>query len=107
MNSKVNLIISFAEMLQKIANETKDTEYTQTFGTAVKALSSEDEGTTIFDVAYALHECDSDKAMPGSVFEYLKTVYQIGIDEGTLIRKQRTIRGMLLEITLSVSRQKY
>ena len=44
MNSKVNLIISFAEMLQKIANETKDTEYTQTFNTAMEALSSEDGG---------------------------------------------------------------
>lgn len=55
MNSKVNLIISFAEMLQEIANETKDTDYKQIFDIAVKALSSEDEGTTIFDVAYAFH----------------------------------------------------
>ena len=82
MNSKVNLIISFAEMLQKIANETKDTDYKQTFDIAVKALSSEDEGTTIFDVAYALHNTDAEKPMPASVLEYLKTVYQIGIDEG-------------------------
>ena len=85
MNSKVNLIISFAEMLQKIANETKDTDYTQTFDVAMKALSSEDGSTTIFDVAYALHECDADKVMPKPVLEYLKTVYQIGIDEGNPI----------------------
>lgn len=85
MNSKVNLIISFAEMLQKIANETKDTDYTQTFDVAMKALSSEDGSATIFDVAYALHDCDSDKTMPASVLEYLKTVYQIGIDEGNPI----------------------
>lgn len=85
MKSKVNLIISFAEMLQKIANETKDTDYTQTFDVAMKALSSEDGSATIFDVAYALHDCDSDKTMPASVLEYLKTVYQIGIDEGNPI----------------------
>ena len=85
MNSKVNLIISFAEMLQKIIKETKNTEYTQTFDIATKALSSEDGNTTIFDVAYALHECDADKKMPASVLEYLKTVYQIGIDEGNPI----------------------
>lgn len=82
MNSKVNLVISFAEMLQNIVRETKDTDYKQTFDIAVKALSSEDEGTTIFDVAYALHNSDAEKTMPSSVFEYLKTVYQIGIDEG-------------------------
>lgn len=85
MKGKVNLIISFAEMLQKIANETKDTDYTQTFDVAMKALSSEDGSATIFDVAYALHDCDSDKTMPASVLEYLKTVYQIGIDEGNPI----------------------
>ena len=85
MNSKVNLIISFAEMLQKIANETKNTDYEQTFDIATKALSSEDGNVTIFDVAYALHDCDADKTMPQSVLEYLKTVYQIGIDEGNPI----------------------
>ncbi len=85
MNSKVNLVISFAEMLQKIINETKDTEYAQTFDTAKEALSSEDGSKTIFDVAYALHNSDADKKMPVSVFEYLKTVYQIGIDEGNPI----------------------
>ena len=82
MNRKVNLIISFAEMLQKIVNETKGTDYSQTFDVAMKALSSEEGSTTIFDVAYAFHQCDTDKTMPGSVLEYLKTVYQIGIDEG-------------------------
>ncbi len=66
MNSKVNLIISFAEMLQKIANETKDTEYTQTFNMAMEALSSEDGEKTIFDVAYALHNSDAKKPMPAS-----------------------------------------
>ena len=85
MNSKVNLIISFAEMLQKIANETKDTDYKQTYDIAVKTLSSEGGETTIFDVAYALHNSDAEKPMPASVFEYLKTVYQIGIDEGNPI----------------------
>ena len=85
MNSKVNLVISFAEMLQKIINETKDTEYAQTFDTAKEALSSEDGSKTIFDVAYALQNSDTDKKMPASVFEYLKTVYQIGIDEGNPI----------------------
>lgn len=85
MNSKVHLVISFAEMLQKIINETKDTDYTQTFDTAMEALSSEDGDKTIFDVAYALHMCDTDKEVPKSVLEYLKTVYQIGIDEGNPI----------------------
>ena len=85
MNSKVNLIISFAEMLQKIVNETKDTDYAQTCDVAMKTLSSDDGSMTIFDVAYALHNSDADKKMPASVFEYLKTVYQIGIDEGNPI----------------------
>lgn len=85
MKGKVNLIISFAEMLQKIVNETNETDYSQTFDVAIKALSSEEGSTTIFDVAYALHLCDTDKVMPGSVLEYLKTVYQIGIDEGNPI----------------------
>ena len=81
MNGKVNLIISFAEMLQKIVNETKDTEYTATCQTAMNALTSEDGSLTIFEVANALHMCDNDKPTPRSVIEYLKTVYQIGIDE--------------------------
>ncbi len=82
MNSKVNLIISFAEMLQKIVNETKDTAYTQTCDIAMRALASDDGSVTIFDVAYDLHDADAEKIMPASVTEYLKTVYQIGIDEG-------------------------
>ena len=85
MNSKVNLVICFSEMLQKIANETQDTDYTRTFDIVMDALSSEDGEKSIFDVAYALHDCDADKPMPGSVLEYLKTVYQIGIDEGNPI----------------------
>ena len=85
MKNKVNLIISFAEMLQKIVDETKETDYSQTFDVAMKALSSEEGSTTIFDVAYALQLSDADKMMPGSVLEYLKTVYQIGIDEGNPI----------------------
>ncbi len=85
MKGKVNLVISFAEMLQKIANETENTDYTQTYDIATEALASDDGSRTIFDLAYALHDSDADKKMPGSVLEYLKTVYQIGIDEGNPI----------------------
>ncbi len=85
MNSKVNLVICFSNMLQSIVDETRDTDYTETFETAMNALSADDGSTSIFDVAYALHECDSAMKMPKSVLEYLKTVYQIGIDEGNPI----------------------
>ena len=85
MNSKVNLVISFAEMLQKIVSETENTDYIATYETATNALAAEDGSITIFDVAYDLQQCDNDKPVLKPVLEYLKTVYQIGIDEGNPI----------------------
>ena len=85
MNSKVSFVIYFANMIQSIIDETRNTDYVQTYKVAAKALETDDGSASIFDVAYALHECDADKKMPESVREYLKTVYQIGVDEGNVI----------------------
>ena len=80
--AKLDLVISFTKMLEKIAEETVDTGYRETFQAATKTLSGEIDLGSIYDVAFRLHECDKDKAIPKSVKEFLMTVYQLGIDDG-------------------------
>ncbi|MCR5591584.1 MAG: sel1 repeat family protein [Lachnospiraceae bacterium] len=85
MKNRVNFVICFAQMLERIKKQTENTAYAETCEAATEALEDDVENATVFDVAYRLHLCDADKSMPDSVTEFLKTVYQIGIDEGLVL----------------------
>ncbi|MBO4902109.1 MAG: sel1 repeat family protein [Lachnospiraceae bacterium] len=85
MKKKIDFVICFAQMLQKIAEQTAGTEYEETFGAVAKAVSDDFDTGDIFDVAFELQMCDADKTMPESVKEFLMMVYQLGIDEGNAI----------------------
>lgn len=79
------MVISFGAMLGNILDECRDTEYVETFITAENAMEKNIDAEGLFELAYALSDCDPHLVMPGSVVSFLKTVYQLGIDDGNVI----------------------
>ena len=74
--------ICFVKMLERIKDETQNTEYVETFTKVMEILDEDSYAGTVFDAAFELHECNADKKMPVAVLEFLKMTYEIGIDDG-------------------------
>lgn len=85
MNKQIDIVISFTNMLQKIADLTANTDYMETYNTVTKVLDGEIDPGSIYNVAFEIHDCDLDKPILPDVKDFLMTVYQLGIDEGNAL----------------------
>ena len=82
---KNEVTICFGKMLEDIKEATMDTEYVETYNKVVSIIEGSEPADDLFEAAYELHMCDADKRMPEATLEFLKLVYELGIENGDLI----------------------
>ena len=95
---KNEIRICFGKMLEDIKEATENTEYVETYNKVIRMMAETNPVDDLFDVAFELHMCDADKIMPKTTLEFLKVVYELGI-EGRLLKMQ------LDELTVGVEKE--